>query len=217
MNRTDKYSDHSSIIWSHAKWLSVPLRTKLFWVRVQLKSCIRISVLKTLWHWLVYLIGIAPREKKIWLIQLISIGDTVDLFELDNQIVKSKFKPFFNNTRNINNWSTNFIPSLFFSLRPWLAIASARRSFKFFIFFLTPRFPFSDHYSWLHIFAFIRYKWLSRGDFKYRFFDICFSFTPLRQIVQFLLLHTFPFSRRLLCRSHLFSFRRKNRWNSSFN
>ena len=36
MHRTDKYSEHSSIIWP--VWLSVGLRTKWFWVRVQLQS-----------------------------------------------------------------------------------------------------------------------------------------------------------------------------------
>ena len=34
-HRTDKYSEHSSIIWP--EWLSVRLRTKWFWVRVQLQ------------------------------------------------------------------------------------------------------------------------------------------------------------------------------------
>ena len=39
MHHTDKYSEHGSIIRaSLAKWLSVRLRTKWFWVRVQLQS-----------------------------------------------------------------------------------------------------------------------------------------------------------------------------------
>ena len=42
MHRTDKYSEHSSIMASLAKWLSVCLRTKWFWVRVQLQSFISV-------------------------------------------------------------------------------------------------------------------------------------------------------------------------------
>ena len=37
-HRTDKYSEHSPVIWPVAKWLSVRLQTKWFWVRVQLQS-----------------------------------------------------------------------------------------------------------------------------------------------------------------------------------
>ena len=44
MHRKDKYSQHSSIIWT-VKWLSVCLRTNWLWIRVLLQSlkreCIR--------------------------------------------------------------------------------------------------------------------------------------------------------------------------------
>ena len=38
MHRTDKYSEHSPVIWPVAKWLSVRLQIKWFWVRFQLQS-----------------------------------------------------------------------------------------------------------------------------------------------------------------------------------
>ena len=50
MHRTDKYSEHSSInhLASLAKWLSDRLRTKWFWVQVQLQS-LKLQILRL--HW----------------------------------------------------------------------------------------------------------------------------------------------------------------------
>ena len=46
MHRTDKYSEQLNHLASLAKWLSDRLRTKWFWVRVQLQSLLSYSLIR---------------------------------------------------------------------------------------------------------------------------------------------------------------------------
>ena len=50
MDRTDKNSQHSSVVWP--VWLSVRLQTKCLWIRITLLSLILIFLSKnSRWHW----------------------------------------------------------------------------------------------------------------------------------------------------------------------
>ena len=74
MHRTDKYSEHNSIVTaSLAKWLSVRLRTKWFSVRVQLQSleltiyailCRNVNIL-ALWFYQQELASLFQKQEKL--------------------------------------------------------------------------------------------------------------------------------------------------------